>query len=1391
MLKRASKLALGLGLCAISAQAKQWYESYDFSQVSSQVVSLGDDTILRGKSVLMGQGKDQYSAYYDSGSMNLRFVAKGRINFNGTPWNGSHGGNSNIKSEVLLNSAPSLAWAYKSSWNDPRDFDYAPLPHHYVKFLGTYRHNEQVVFSYTVGDQKSAILEMPAMKDGAFVRHFNIAVAKEELLLKVLDSPEPSLQLNTTSMKLEKEGAIQFIRIPAGSKNLKFAISYKKGSPAPSLAAMDLKALTQGGKTRWPQTVKAQGKLNDFESDIFAVDQIPIPERNPWGSVMKFGGFDYFSDGSRAAFCTWNGDVWIASNLDKDLKNIVWKRYAAGMNETLGLRIVDDVIYVSGKDQITRLHDFNNDGEADFYENFNNDCKITKNFHEFTFDLHTDAAGNFYVAKAAPVLQGGRGFDKTHDNHGVIFKVSKDGQHSEIFASGLRAPGGMSINAEGTIATTGENEGTYVPACKINYLEKGDFAGVIHPGNGKKESEGYKKPLCFIPMNRDNSGGSQIWVPKNSWGDLGGKLIHLSYGQSKAYTTFQEKVNGQVQGGVVALPIRLMSSGMRIRFNPKNTDSAIITGFKGWQTNASRMSAINRVRYKGNKMIRPLEVKATTQGLYLTFNEMLDPETLKNVNNFSVQRWNYVYSEQYGSGHFATNTPQEELDKFKTTESKRVGRIGFSRNQEGEKVYVTALKLMRDGKTVFLKLHDMKPVDNMKVVYQLKTAKGKDLNSEIINTIYNLSPDDSQVPDMVSVKEMELQDKINNYPVGITVEMKGKHVWEYDNKVARLLNIQLKKDELPSPFLMSGAFTAIYNGHLIVTEKEKVHFQTELTGALRFELNGKVIFDENKNGELIKSSMIELDPGAHDLRLSFKSDTAKKSYFNLKWQGSKFPLEPISPNNLRYSTGATSDEFQSHRKGRMMIAEARCISCHKSESKELMPELAQMDSPSLENAGGRLHKSWMAEWIANPKNLNKHAHMPKVVLNKQEAKNIAEFLASDIQADKSAALTGNSKRGSELFYDLGCISCHTRPEEKNQKGERLLLSNVANKFKPQALKEFLMSPEKLYKWTKMPNFSLSDDEAIDLASFLLKRAKGPKMAEFKADAKVGHKLFRERGCIDCHGGKESSMLSTIPFEQIKGQQKGCLSRKPKINFGISRKEMEPIRKVFAQKAHSLKNHSPSEFAERQFKTLNCNACHSRDNASAKWQKYANEIKDLKTHYKDKGHLDQSRPQLTFVGEKIKEGTIKKYLDGSLDYDSREWLLARMPSFPARAEMMAKSLAYQHAQQGKKDSLNADKNIIAVGKKLVGTSGFGCIICHDIGKEKAIAAFEVKGVNLKYTADRLGKDFYMRWMLNPAHIVPNTKMPKYADEKGKSPLPDYNNDAAKQFEAIFEYINTLK
>ena len=116
----------------------------------------------------------------------------------------------------------------------------------------------------------------------------------------------------------------------------------------------------------------------------------------------------------------------------------MWRRIACGLFETLGLKVVDGVIHVRGRDQITRLHDYNKDGEIDYYEAFNRDILITRNFHEFAFDLQTDRAGNFYFCKASPVRSGGRGFETILPHHGIVAKVSRDGKRFEVIATGLR-----------------------------------------------------------------------------------------------------------------------------------------------------------------------------------------------------------------------------------------------------------------------------------------------------------------------------------------------------------------------------------------------------------------------------------------------------------------------------------------------------------------------------------------------------------------------------------------------------------------------------------------------------------------------------------------------------------------------------------------------------------------------------------------------------------------------------------------------------------------------------------------------------------------------------------------------------------------------------------------
>ena len=51
---------------------------------------------------------------------------------------------------------------------------------------------------------------------------------------------------------------------------------------------------------------------------------------------------------------------------------------------------------------------------------------------------------------------------------------------------------------------------------------------------------------------------------------------------------------------------------------------------------------------------------------------------------------------------------------------------------------------------------------------------------------------------------------------------------------------------------------------------------------------------------------------------------------------------------------------------------------------------------------------------------------------------------------------------------------------------------------------------------------------------------------------------------------------------------------------------------------------------------------------------------------------------------------------------------------------------------------------------------------------------------------------MRWLLDPPRIDPDSRMPKYADAKGKTAFTEVlGGDANKQFDAIWHYFRTLR
>lgn len=619
---------------------------------------------------------------------------------------------------------------------------FGPLPAGQVRFKGFHNAGRAIVVRWDVaGVAIDETAEVVTANEVQFVvRTLEVAPSAKGVTIMLGKAADALRIVTLGAAKVEVLDGHAVARITPAKETTVVRIAYLPvGVPLPQAFETDLPAkLLSVAKSLWPETVETAGKLSEKVGEPYVVDDVKLPMTNPWKAQMFTSGFDFLPDG-RAVICTFHGDVFVAAGIDDKLAKVTWRRFAAGLYHPLGLKVVNGEVYVTCRDGIWKLRDTDGDGECDTYEAFNFDVMVTKNFHEFVFDLQTDAAGNFYFIKAGPVRKGGRGFDEICDHHGVLFKVSPDGKQSETFATGFRAPNGIGISPSGQL-TTGDNEGTWTPVCRLNWIKQGGFYGVPPLAHRATEPTDYDRPLCWFPKDVDNSSGGQVWVTSDKFGPWKDRLLHLSYGMCSLYGVLPQEVTfrdqPQMQGGVVRFNVDFASGAMRARFNPKD-GQLYVTGLRGWQTTATQNGCFQRVRYTGAAARMPIALAATKQGLRLDFTCELDAQSAVDAGNWNIEAWNYVWSSAYGSPDISTIAT-----KVDATELGNDGKLQFSKAQMSERKHdpltVKRVTLAADRRSVLLEVADLRPAMQMQLKYDLKSADGKEVRGQVTHTIHAL-----------------------------------------------------------------------------------------------------------------------------------------------------------------------------------------------------------------------------------------------------------------------------------------------------------------------------------------------------------------------------------------------------------------------------------------------------------------------------------------------------------------------------------------------------------------------------------------------------------------------------------------------------------------------------
>jgi mono/diheme cytochrome c family protein len=330
----------------------------------------------------------------------------------------------------------------------------------------------------------------------------------------------------------------------------------------------------------------------------------------------------------------------------------------------------------------------------------------------------------------------------------------------------------------------------------------------------------------------------------------------------------------------------------------------------------------------------------------------------------------------------------------------------------------------------------------------------------------------------------------------------------------------------------------------------------------------------------------------------------------------------------------------------------------------------------------------------------------------------------------------------------------------------------------------------------MPNMTLTESEATAIAGWLISQERpgeesGTAVPAVFDPAKAdrGRALFQSLGCAACHEIEGIPSTSAAPaLNETANWSAGCLAEAPVP--GVPWFDLSPAQRtaLAALKDEPAAEPTPADIVNHTLLALNCYACHMRNGIGGPEPGRA--VYFIETEALDLGDEGRLPPALTGVGAKL---TPEWHRDILTDAGRiRPYMATRMPHFPA-----------DHVEPLAAAFLEVDRNpnppVVNVsglehhhrnmyGRELMGVNGLGCVTCHDLDGHRSLG---IPAVDLANVPRRLQPEWFMQYMLDPASLRPQTRMPDFFDGTKSLSSKLFNGDAVKQVEALWIYLKEVK
>lgn len=471
--------------------------------------------------------------------------------------------------------------------------------------------------------------------------------------------------------------------------------------------------------------------------------------------------------------------------------------------------------------------------------------------------------------------------------------------------------------------------------------------------------------------------------------------------------------------------------------------------------------------------------------------------------------------------------------------------------------------------------------------------------------------------------------------------------------------------------------------------------------------------------------------------------------------------------------------------GRKLIEESNCVACHKIEG------FKKVWTPSLDGIGSKVNKTWLYNWLKDPKKYFSKTKMPNFLLSDEDAKILTEFLFSfkSFSGDNKLDLLpvqltiSDEKQQSSLvelgtikFSEARCISCHSVKGKGGYAANDL--GKIGSKVNEEWLYNYIKDPKRYQPDVIMPRYHFDEASLNAIVVYIESEYVDEKIKQIsfnKPDTDYyakGLALFEKYNCGSCH------QLSGIKKNDVIGPELSLIGDKKlyEIEFGNSNIEQTLPNYIYTKIKNprvfleSMKMPDFS-FTDEEARSITVALLGYSDetipeelkvkplvssnyNPQGDFGKLVSEYACFGCHTMNgRGRLIAT--DLTIEASKTQRGWLENYF--KIPYSIRPILTERMPNLYLNDEEIKTIVEYMEKMlivDSLERNVTMDDSKIEKGKGLF-YEKFGCQSCHQVGSSGGYV-----GPVLDKVSQRLKPGWIYYWLKNPQSLIPGTIEPNY-------------------------------